>query len=151
MNGDDHRRKNHAPKRRRHGLEVALLRMRAEALKGHLDGLLLAVLEAGPTHGYAVIEALRVGSGGTFDLPTGTVYPALHRLEGLGLVASTWSEGSGRKRRVYALTAAGRKALSEQRLGWQEFAGAVHSVMNGGQAWTLATGAPSTWIRPPLT
>src|SRR5258705_3800500 len=95
--------------------------MRAEALKGHLDGLLLALLEAGPTDGYAVIEALRAGSGGTFDLPTGTVYPALHRLEGLGLVVSTWSDGPGRRRRVYALTTAGRKALSEHRAGWQEF------------------------------
>jgi PadR family transcriptional regulator PadR len=110
--------------------------MRAEALKGHLDGLLLALLESGPTHGYAVIEALRAGSGGTFDLPTGTVYPALHRLEGLGLVVSTWSDGPGRKRRVYALTTAGRKALSEHRAGWQEFAGAVQSVMNGGLPWT---------------
>jgi PadR family transcriptional regulator len=113
--------------------------MRAEALKGHLDGLLLAVLEAGPAHGYAVIEALRAGSGGTFDLPTGTVYPALHRLEDLGLVVSAWSDGPGRQRRVYKLTAAGRKALAQQRTAWQQFAGAVHSVMNGGQAWTPAT------------
>ncbi|MBA3417844.1 MAG: helix-turn-helix transcriptional regulator, partial [Geodermatophilaceae bacterium] len=60
--------------------------MRAETLKGHLDGLLLAALEAGPLHGYGVIEALRTGSDGTFDLPTGTVYPALHRLERAGLV-----------------------------------------------------------------
>lgn len=113
--------------------------MSAEALKGHLDGLLLAVLEAGPTHGYAVIEVLRTGSGGTFDLPTGTVYPALHRLEGMGLVASTWSDGPGRRRRVYKLTAAGRKALVQQRSAWQEFAGAVHSVMNGGRAWNPLT------------
>lgn len=119
-------------------MTVALLRMRAEALKGHLDGLLLAVLEAGPTHGYAVIDALRAGSGGAFDLPSGTVYPALHRLEDVGLVASTWSEGAGRKRRVYELTAAGRRALVEQRAAWQQFAGAVHSVMNGGPAWTPA-------------
>jgi PadR family transcriptional regulator, regulatory protein PadR len=113
--------------------------MSAEALKGHLDGLLLAVLEAGPTHGYAVIEALRSGSDGTFDLPTGTVYPALHRLEDLGLVASTWSAGPGRKRRVYKLTAAGRRALTVQRATWLEFATAVHSVMNRGQAWTPTT------------
>jgi DNA-binding PadR family transcriptional regulator len=113
--------------------------MSAEALKGHLDGLLLAVLEAGPTHGYAVIEALRAGSGGTFDLPTGTVYPALHRLEAVGLVASRWSEGPGRRRRVYRLTAAGRRALAQQRTAWQQFAGAVHSVMNGGRAWNAVT------------
>ena len=113
--------------------------MRAEALKGHLDGLLLAVLEAGPTHGYAVIEALRAGSDGTFDLPTGTVYPALHRLEDVGLVASTWSNGPGRKRRVYRLTADGRRALTDQRATWVEFATAVHSVLNRGQAWTPST------------
>jgi hypothetical protein len=52
----------------------------AQALKGHLDVLLLATLEGGPLHGYAVKEALREGSGGRFDLPTGTIYPALHRL-----------------------------------------------------------------------
>jgi DNA-binding PadR family transcriptional regulator len=100
---------------------------------------LLAVLEAGPTHGYAVIEALRSGSDGTFDLPTGTVYPALHRLEEMGLVASTWSDGPGRRRRVYQLTAAGRKALKTQRAAWQQFSGAVSSVMNGARAWTAAT------------
>ena len=105
--------------------------MRAEVLKGHLDGLLLAVLETGPAHGYAVIEALRAGSAGEFDLPTGTVYPALHRLEGLGLVASTWSDGSGRQRRTYRLTAAGKKALAEQRVTWHRFSGAVTSIMTG--------------------
>lgn len=110
--------------------------MKAEALKGHLDGLLLAVLETGPAHGYAVIEALSVASGGTFDLPTGTVYPALHRLEDVGLVSSTWSQGSGRKRRVYRLTAAGTRALTAQRAAWQEFAGAVSTVLGGGPAWT---------------
>jgi len=110
-----------------------LLCMRAEALKGHLDGLLLAVLESGPAHGYAVIDALRAGSGGTFDLPTGTVYPALHRLEDLGFLTSTWSGGHGRKRRVYQLTAQGRRALVEQRTAWRQFAGAVSSVMNGAQ------------------
>ena len=61
--------------------------MRAEALKGHLDGLLLAALEAGPKHGYAVRETLRELTDGTFDLPTGTIYPALHRLERAGLIA----------------------------------------------------------------
>ena len=61
---------------------VVLLPMRAEELKGHLDALLLAALEDAPRHGYAVMEALRQSTGGRLDLPTGTVYPALHRLEG---------------------------------------------------------------------
>jgi len=106
--------------------------MRAEALKGHLDGLLLAVLDRGPAHGYAVIEALRAHSAGAFDLPTGTVYPALHRLEEQGFVASTWSDGDGRRRRTYRLTAQGRKALRDQRTTWTEFARAVTAVLAGG-------------------
>ncbi|MBA3338941.1 MAG: helix-turn-helix transcriptional regulator [Geodermatophilaceae bacterium] len=109
--------------------------MRAEALKGHLDGLLLAVLEVGPAHGYALIEALRSASGGTFDLPTGTVYPALHRLERADLVRGVWANESGRRRRVYELTAAGAGALAERRDGWERFAGAVSAVLKGGPRW----------------
>lgn len=103
--------------------------MKAEVLKGHLDGLLLAVLEAGPAHGYAVIETLRSGSGGRFDLPTGTVYPALHRLERAGLVRSGWSIVGGRRRRTYELTAAGRRALENERTSWREFAAAMSTVL----------------------
>lgn len=103
--------------------------MRPEALKGHLDAMLLAVLERGPLHGYAVIDALRAGSGGRFDLPTGTIYPALHRLERAGLVKSTWSVVSGRRRRSYELTAAGQRALSDERNGWREFAAGVGALL----------------------
>ncbi len=104
--------------------------MRAETLKGHLDGLLLAVLERGPLHGYAVIQAVRAGSGGAFDLPTGTVYPALHRLERAGLVRATWSVVGGRRRRTYQLTAAGRRALAAERATWQTFATAVTALLD---------------------
>ena len=69
--------------------------MRAEELKGHLDAVLLAALEGGPRHGYAVIEALRQSTGGQLDLPTGTIYPALRRLEQAGLIAGTWSVVGG--------------------------------------------------------
>jgi DNA-binding PadR family transcriptional regulator len=70
--------------------------MRAEALKGHLDGLLLAVVAEEPAHGYAIVERLRDRSGGAFDLPEGTVYPALHRLEQAGLLKSSWAPGTTR-------------------------------------------------------
>ena len=103
--------------------------MRAETLKGHLDGLLLASLEAGPRHGYAIMEALRAGSGGQFDLPTGTIYPALRRLERAGLVRGTWDEAGGRRRRVYELTAAGRRALATERGTWRDFAAAVTALL----------------------
>ena len=103
--------------------------MRAETLKGHLDGLLLASLEHGPRHGYAIMEALRAGSGGHFDLPTGTVYPALRRLETAGLIQGTWSRGAGRQRRVYQLTPAGRRALAAERGTWREFSAAVTALL----------------------
>ena len=67
--------------------------MNRERLKGHLDLLLLAVLAGGRAHGYTVISALRQRSEGTFDLPEGTVYPALHRLEDAGLLSSSWADG----------------------------------------------------------
>ena len=103
--------------------------MRAEALKGHLDGMLLACLEAGPSHGYAIMEALRAGSGGQFDLPTGTIYPALRRLERAGLVHGAWSQGGGRRRRVYELTAAGRRTLATERGTWRDFSAAVTALL----------------------
>ncbi|MDZ4827870.1 MAG: helix-turn-helix transcriptional regulator [Actinomycetota bacterium] len=105
--------------------------MRREALKGHLDLLLLAVVAPGPTHGYAVIEELRRASGYVFDLPEGTIYPALHRLERAGFLASEWSTNEGRRRRVYSLTDRGREALDAQRQEWQAFAGAMQLVLRG--------------------
>ena len=105
-------------------------------LKGHLDAIVLAALEAGPAHGYAIIEKIKQGSASTFDLPEGTVYPALHRLEQAGLLASTWvTPSSGRKRRVYSLTKGGASALTERRKNWSRFAQAVDSLLSGGRAW----------------
>jgi DNA-binding PadR family transcriptional regulator len=103
--------------------------MRAETLKGHLDGILLAVLEPGPRHGYAIMEALRIRSGGHVDLPTGTVYPALHRLERAGLIQASWSAVGGRRRRVYELTPAGRRALEGERSTWRDFSTAVTALL----------------------
>jgi len=115
-----------------------VLPMRPELLKGHLDALLLAVLEDGPQHGYAVIEALRDGSSGALDLPTGTVYPALHRLERAGLIVSVWQTVGGRRRRTYQLTAAGRQALGEQRAVWDQFSAAVTTLLSR-RTWPATT------------
>jgi DNA-binding PadR family transcriptional regulator len=103
--------------------------MRPEMLKGHLDGMLLAALAGGPLHGYAVREVLRDRSEGTFDLPAGTVYPALHRLERAGLIDSAWSTVGGRRRRTYELTLDGRRALEQQRSSWREFSVAMAALM----------------------
>jgi DNA-binding PadR family transcriptional regulator len=99
--------------------------MRAEELKGHLDGLLLAALEDGPRHGYAVIEAWRQAIRGRLDLPTGTTYSALRRLELGGLIKGSWSAVAGRRRREYRLTPARTRALSGKRADWQDFAAMV--------------------------
>jgi len=108
--------------------------MKGDALKGHLDLLVLSVLADGPQHGYAVIEALRERSEQAFDLPEGTVYPALHRLEKAGLLISEWSVVGGRRRRTYRLTPSGGTALAELRTAWTDFSSAVTRVLRG-PAW----------------
>jgi len=110
--------------------------MRAETLKGHLDLLLLAIVEDGPIHGYAVIEELRKRTGEALDLPEGTIYPALHRLQRAGLLASGWDDSTGRRRRIYSLTGGGRHAVREKRAEWQAFAAAVQGALGGrAPAW----------------
>jgi PadR family transcriptional regulator, regulatory protein PadR len=106
----------------------AAMSVRAEELKGHLDALILAVLAGEPLHGYAIIEELKRRSGGALALPEGTVYPALHRLERSGLLNSSWSDG-GRRRRVYRLTALGRRELGARRDSWREFAATIEAVL----------------------
>ncbi|HEY4017341.1 MAG TPA: helix-turn-helix transcriptional regulator [Pseudonocardiaceae bacterium] len=103
--------------------------MRAADLKGNLDGMLLAVLTTRPGHGYAIIEALRQRSGGRVNLPSGTIYPALHRLENAGFVCSRWELVAGRKRRVYEITQAGEQALCETRANWRDVIDTMRSVM----------------------
>jgi len=101
-------------------------------LKGHLNLLILAVMQAGPAHGYVIIEELRRRSGGTFDLPEGTVYPALHRLERAGLLASRWSSETGRRRRIYELTVPGRAVLEEYQEDWRRFSHGVEALLQEG-------------------
>ena len=76
-------------------------------LKGNLELLVMSILAAQPRHGYAIIEALRADSADAFDLPEGTLYPVLHRLEASGLIVGAWSEVGGRRRKSYTLTQRG--------------------------------------------
>jgi PadR family transcriptional regulator, regulatory protein PadR len=100
-----------------------------EAVKGHLDLLLLAELQRGSGHGYALIERLRERSEGAFDFPEGTIYPALYRLERGGLVTSRWSTGIARRRRIYSIRRRGRAVLREYLREWRLFARAVERVV----------------------
>ena len=99
--------------------------VQSQALKGHLDMLLLAVLRSGPGHGYAVIQRLADSSAGAFDLPEGTIYPALHRLERARLLRSHEVTFEGRRRRVYALTPAGEEALEAHVADWRAFSTSI--------------------------
>lgn len=103
--------------------------MKADALRGHLDALLLATLDGRELHGYAIIESLQHRSGGALDLPTGTIYPALRRLERAGYVHSEWSTVGGRQRRTYRLTTLGAETLSVERRTWREFTAAIEGVL----------------------
>jgi len=99
--------------------------MGTDALKGHLEMLLLAALQNGAAHGYGLINDLKLRSEGVFDLQEGTIYPALHRLENSGLVESEWSVQNGRRRRVYMLTGRGRRTLEEKASAWLSFSRAT--------------------------
>jgi PadR family transcriptional regulator len=106
-----------------------LLGMKADALGGQLDSLLLAVVAEEPAHGYGILQRLKLRSAGAFDLAEGTIYPALHRLERDGLLSSSWSSEAGRRRRVYRVTRTGRSALKARRRDWAHFAQAVEAVL----------------------
>ena len=103
--------------------------MRADLLRGHLDGLLLAVLADAPGHGYELSQRLTRRSGGELGVNEGSLYPALHRLERAGLVDSAWSAEDGRRRRVYRLTPSGRRAVRDSRKEWRAFSAAVDRVL----------------------
>lgn len=105
-----------------------------DLIKGHLDPLVMAIVEREPMHGYQVMEELRRRSRGDFDLPEGSVYPALYRLERAGLLKSTWAVEAGRRRRVYALTRKGRGALEVRRKEWQGFSSSINAVLGDGRA-----------------
>ena len=105
--------------------------MKSDLIKGHLDLLVLTILSSGTLHGYAVIEQLRSRSGETFDLPEGTVYPALHRLERAGLLTSEWADVGGRRRRMYRLSAEGQRALAARRAEYERFDTAMKAIVYG--------------------
>ena len=105
----------------------------------HVPKRILATLRrTGPYNGYGLIGALDDGSDGVFDLPEGTVYPALHRLERDGFVTSSWSREAARRRRVYTLTGDGETAIAAKTNAWQRFAHGVSSVLEQQPAGRMA-------------
>jgi DNA-binding PadR family transcriptional regulator len=105
--------------------------MKRDLVRGHLDMLMLSIVADGPIHGYAALEELKRRSGGAFDLPEGTVYPALHRLESGGLLASRWSSDTGRRRRVYEITKRGRSSLATEHHEFAALVAGIEAVLRG--------------------
>ena len=105
---------------------------RLDVLQGTLDLLILQTLQWGPCHGYGITQAIRSGSSDLLQVDTGSLYPALHRLERQGWVASAWKTSENNQRtRVYRLTAAGRKQLAAERSRWEQVAAAIAGVLRG--------------------
>ena len=107
-------------------------RNRIELLQGTLDLLILNALRGGARHGYGITNAIRAGSGELLEVETGSLYPALHRLERKGWIQSEWGLSDNRQRaKYYSLTAAGKKQLSAERTRWDAFSGAVGMLLAG--------------------
>jgi transcriptional regulator len=105
--------------------------MNVDLARSQLDLLALAALQAKPLHGYAIIKEIRERSGGELELAEGTLYPGLHRLERAGLIKSWWTTESGRRRRVYELTAKGQRALAARQDEWRQLVRTVDAVIRG--------------------
>ncbi len=102
--------------------------------------LVLAILAAGESYGYAILRRVRELSGGELEWTDGMLYPLLHRLSRLGYVTTEWrTPPEGRRRRYYAITDDGRAALAEQRRQWLTVATALGDVWPG-SAWLPALG-----------
>ncbi len=99
-------------------------------LTGTLELIVLQLLQAEPTNGYDLTLRIQAISNDVLNVNAGSLYPALYRLEQRGLLRSEWaSSESGRRTKVYSVTAAGRKQLSEQRESWERFAGALTAIL----------------------
>jgi PadR family transcriptional regulator, regulatory protein PadR len=100
-----------------------------ELMRGSLDLMVLSVLADGPTYGYLLQQRLRDASRGMVSCQAGTLYPLLHRLEADRLIRSRWDETTGRRRKWYELTPAGRKRLHQQAAQWNEYAECIQRLI----------------------
>jgi transcriptional regulator len=101
-----------------------------ELLQGTLDMLILQTLQWGPQHGYGIVQALRTNSGEALQVETGSLYPALHRLERQRWVRSEWKQTESKQRaRYYRITPAGKNQLASNRSRWDKIVQAIGSIM----------------------
>jgi PadR family transcriptional regulator len=107
---------------------------KAEFLKGTLDMLILKIVAAGPIHGYAISQRIQQISRDFFQVPQGSLYPALHRLEERGWLTAEWKDTeTGREAKFYKLTRVGRKQLETEVLNWEQLTNAVSLILRTGE------------------
>src|SRR3954447_24184709 len=104
-------------------------RFQRELIRGSLELMVLSVLAGGKKYGYLIQKEVREASGARVDLAAGTLYPLLHKLEDERLVKSLWDDSTGRQRKWYELTAAGRKRLSAQAQEWADYAACIRQLL----------------------
>ena len=105
-------------------------KLRKQTLDGNVETLLLAILQSGPSYGYAMVKELNNRAEGILELGEGTIYPVLHRLEDKRLISARWFEAeNGRERKYYRLTAKGKKALAANRVQWQMLSEVMAKVL----------------------
>ena len=103
----------------------------ADLLPGTLDMLILKAVSLKPLHGYGVLLRIRQISGEALEIPQGSLYPALYRLEHQGLIAAEWGQSENNRRaKYYTLTTAGRRRLREETAGWNRLASAIAAALN---------------------
>jgi PadR family transcriptional regulator PadR len=108
---------------------------RIELLQGTLDMLILRSLRSAPQHGYGIGRAIRAGSRDVLQIETGSLHPALHRLEKQRWIKSEWRNSEHNQRaKYYALTPAGKKQLSSEHSRWNQMTAAIASLMNPGES-----------------
>ena len=103
----------------------------ADILPGTLDMLILKAVSLEPLHGYGVLLRIRQISGDALEIPQGSLYPALYRLEHQGLIAAEWGQSDNNRRaKYYTLTAAGKRRLREETAGWNRLSHAIAAALN---------------------
>ena len=107
-----------------------------DLLRGNLDLMVLSVLSRTAKYGYLIQQEIRDASRGRVDLPAGTLYPLLHRLEAEKLIRSSWDSATARKRKWYELTAAGRKQLQQHARDWESFAECMTRLLAPAYEWS---------------
>lgn len=104
---------------------------RIELLQGTLDLMILQTLQWGPRHGYGILQAIRTGSGEVLQVETGSLYPALHRLERQKWIKSEWTTSeNNQKVKSYQLTAAGKKQFATERSNWERLTAAIAGILH---------------------